>query len=406
MSVDSFDQFALSAPLKRALRELGHEIPTPVQSASIPPVLACRDLLGCSQTGTGKTGAFALPMLQLLSKAGRRPARRRARSLVLTPTRELAMQIAASFKEYGRGLPLKLSMIYGGVGQAPQVRACAGGLDVLVATPGRLLDLIAQGHLSLDALEIFVLDEADRMLDMGFLPDVRRVLAMIPSRRQTLFFSATMPPAIEKLASTILHKPVRVQITPSATPVERIEQRVLFVEQNEKRALLGELLGGSGTVRVLVFTRTKHGADKLVRQLVKTHISAEAIHGNKSQNARQRALANFRNGRTRVLVATDIASRGIDVEGVTHVINFDLPNEPESYVHRIGRTARAGAAGVAISLCNPQERGYLRSIEKLMQRSVPVDGAAAPNPVGSPMRPSKRPRRPYRRRRASAGAIA
>ncbi len=395
MSVESFDQFALSAPLKGALSALGYKTPTPVQSASITAVLSGRDLLGCSQTGTGKTGAFALPLLQLLSRTGRRPARHQARSLVLTPTRELAMQIAASFKDYGRGLRLKLGVIYGGVKQSPQVRSCANGLDVLVATPGRLLDLIVQGHLSLASLEVFVLDEADRMLDMGFLPDVRRVLAMIPARTQTLFFSATMPPAIEKLATSILHNPVRVQIAPSATPVERIEQQVLFVEQNKKLTLLGDLLGGAGTVRVMVFVRTKHGADKLVQQLLKTHVSAEAIHGNKSQNARQNALANFRNGRTRVLVATDIASRGIDVEGVSHVINYDLPNEPECYVHRIGRTARAGAVGVAISFCNSHERGHLRGIERLMRRSVPEYGSVALNPAVSPL-----PRNRHSQRRA------
>lgn len=404
MSIDSFDEFALSAPLKRALRELGHKIPTPVQAASIPPALAGRDLLGCSQTGTGKTGAFALPVLQLLSKSGRKPVQRRARCLVLTPTRELALQIASSFKDYGRGLPIKMGVVYGGVGQAPQVRSCTQGVDVLVATPGRLLDLIGQGHLSLANLEIFVLDEADRMLDMGFLPDVKRVLAMIPARRQTLFFSATMPPAIEKLSKSILTKPARIQITPSASPVERIDQRVLFVSQSEKRAILGNLLAGSGTERVLVFTRTKYGADKVVRQLVKRGMSAEAIHGNKSQTARQRALANFRSGSTRVLVATDIASRGIDVEGVTHVINYDLPHEPESYVHRIGRTARAGAAGVAISFCSAEERPRLRNIERLIRRRVPVQGLTPSAPASNPTPHGKGSQRPSRRNRQARSA--
>lgn len=377
MTIKSFDEFALSPQINRALRDLGHDTPTPVQAAAIPAVLAGRDLLGCSQTGTGKTGAFALPMLHLLSQAGKRPRACSTRSLVLTPTRELALQIADSFKAYGRHLRFSLGVVYGGVSQVPQVKACNRGMDVLVATPGRLLDLISQGRLSLGALEILVLDEADRMLDMGFLPDVKRVLAMIPAQRQTLFFSATMPPAIVRLAGDILASPARVQITPSAAPVERIVQRVMFTSQGEKSALLGQVLSGADVARALVFTRTKHGADKVVRHLAKGGVSAAAIHGNKSQNARQRALADFRSGHTRVLVATDIASRGIDVQGVTHVINYDLPNEPESYVHRIGRTARAGAAGMAISFCSSEERSYLRAIERLMKRSVPVEGPGA-----------------------------
>ena len=358
--------------MQRALRGLGYQTPTPVQASAIPSILAGRDLLGCSQTGTGKTAAFALPILHNLSSTSQRPASRNTRALVLTPTRELAMQIANSFKAYGRYLGLNLAVVVGGVGQGPQVKACSQGVDVLVATPGRLLDLIGQGCLRLGNLEVFVLDEADRMLDMGFLPDIKRLLSLIPRRRQTLFFSATMPAAIANLAKNILTDPVKIQVAPSATPVERIDQRVLFVDQVDKRALLGEVLKDSQTQRVLVFTRTKHAADRVVRQLVRKQVKAEAIHGNKSQNARQAALANFRNGRTRVLVATDIASRGIDVEGITHVINYDLPNEPESYVHRIGRTGRAGADGVALSFCDANEKTYLRNIERLIHQAVPV----------------------------------
>ncbi len=377
MTDSSFDKLALSAPLQRALRTLGYQTPTPVQAAAIPPLLKGRDLLGCSQTGTGKTAAFALPILHRLSSSQQRPAPRNTRALVLTPTRELAVQIANSFKAYGRYLGLKLMVVFGGVSQVPQVRACAQGVDVLVATPGRLLDLIAQGHLRLGNLEVFVLDEADRMLDMGFLPDVKRLLALIPNRRQSLFFSATMPAAISKLAGSILDNPVKVQVAPSATPVGSIDQRVLFVDQVDKRALLGEVLKDPRTERVLVFTRTKHGADKVARQLVRSRVKAEAIHGNKPQNARQAALTNFRSGRTRVLVATDVASRGIDVEGITHVINYDLPIEPESYVHRIGRTGRAGADGVAISFCNAQEKICLRKIERLINRAVPVQDSGS-----------------------------
>ena len=400
MSDSSFDQLALSAPLLRALRGLGYERPTPVQASAIPPILKGCDLLGCSQTGTGKTAAFALPILHRLSATRQRPVPRQTRTLVLTPTRELAVQIADSFQSYGRHLGLKLAVVFGGVAAGPQIKACNRGLDILVATPGRLLDLINRGFIRLGQLEVFVLDEADRMLDMGFLPDVRRLIAMIPPKRQTLFFSATMPPVIAKLADTILSEPVKVQVTPAATPVKRIVQQVLFVSQGDKRALLGQVLKDSQTQRVLVFTRTKHGADRVAQQLVGIQVKAEAIHGNKSQGARQSALNNFRNGRTRVLVATDIASRGIDVEGVTHVINYDLPNEPESYVHRIGRTARAGNDGVAISFCNAQEKGCLRAIERLIHQAVPVQdarsyGSGGPASRGSavlrPRRPSSRP---------------
>ena len=292
--------------------------------------------------------------------------------LVLAPPRELALQIEESFRVYGRFLRINRAVVYGGVGQGPQVKALHAGVDVLVATPGRLLDLINQGHIRLGAVETLVLDEADRMLDMGFIPDVRRIVATIPARRQTLLFSATMPPDIRSLADSLLSNPVRISVAPVATTAEKIEQRVLFVERESKWALLDEVLKDSDVLRVLVFTRTKHGANRIAEKLARTRVKAQAIHGNKSQSARQQALENFRSGRTRVLVATDIAARGIDIDGITHVINFELPNEPESYVHRIGRTARAGASGIAISFCDAGERGYLRSIEKLINRPVTV----------------------------------
>ena len=405
--ISSFDQLALCNPLRKALSGLGYQIPTPVQAAAIPPLLEGRDLLGCSQTGTGKTAAFALPILQKFSANRKRPARCSTRALVLTPTRELAVQISESFRDYGRYVGLKQVVIYGGVGMHPQIRACTNGVDVVVATPGRLLDLIGRGYLRLDSLEVFVLDEADRMLDMGFLPDIKRLLTLIPQKRQSLFFSATMPPTIATLADSILTDPVKIQISPAATPVERIDQRVLFVSQTDKRALLGEVLKDDLTDRVLVFTRTKHGADRVVAQLVDVKVRAEAIHGNKSQNARQKALNNFRNGHTRVLVATDIASRGIDVEGITHVINYDLPNEPESYVHRIGRTARAGNDGIAISFCAPKEKSYLRDIERLIHQSVPVQdtrtyGVSGYAPRGRSKPVPQRANRGHGRRRMAA----
>ena len=383
-SHSSFDQLALSSPIRKALHKLDYKNPTPIQSAAIPPLLKGRDLLGCSQTGTGKTAAFALPILHMLSSSGQKPAPRSVKALVLTPTRELAMQIASNFESYGRYLKLRTVTVVGGVRQEPQAKACSRGVDILVATPGRLLDLLSQRLLNLDKLEVFVLDEADRMLDMGFLPDIKRLLTLVPKQRQNLFFSATMPPAIAKLADSILTNPAKVQITPTATPVQRIEQKVLFVSQSGKKALLGEVLKDSKVERVLVFTRTKHGADRLAKQLLKNHISAEAIHGNKSQNARVKSLSNFRSGQTKVLVATDIAARGIDVEGITHVINYDLPNEPECYVHRIGRTARAGADGIAISFCSAQEKNYLRSIQKLIQKKVPVGDSGSYGTADSP----------------------
>jgi len=415
--VQSFTELELIEPLQRALRAENYTVPTPIQAGAIPHLLAGRDLLGCAQTGTGKTAAFALPMLQRLSATGpdgRRPGAgpRRMRSLVLTPTRELAIQIGDSFRAYGRHLGLRQAVIFGGVGQKPQVEALARGLDILIATPGRLLDLMAQGHLLLDRIEIFVLDEADRMLDMGFIHDIRKVIAALPTRRQSLFFSATMPPDIARLAAGILKDPVEIAVTPVASTAERIEQRVLFVEPAQKRALLAQILKDQAIDRALVFTRTKHGANRVAESLARGRIAAEAIHGNKSQSARQRALENFRSGRTRVLVATDIAARGIDIDGISHVINYELPNVPESYVHRIGRTARAGAAGIAISFCDAEERAYLRDIEKLIRQRVPVvadhpfatgDGSvragAEEGGIATP-RPAPQPRGSGRRGRA------
>jgi ATP-dependent RNA helicase RhlE len=368
----TFDTFGLAEPIRRAVAAEGYTIPTPIQAQSIPQLLTGRDLLGVAQTGTGKTAAFALPMLQRLSQ-DRRPATPKCpRALVLTPTRELAVQIDQSFKTYGRHLGLRHAVVFGGVGQQPQAQALARGLDILVATPGRLLDLMGQNLCRLDKLEVFVLDEADRMLDMGFIHDVRRIIKTLPAQRQTLLFSATMPNDIANLASSILHNPAKVEVTPVASTAERIDQWVLFVEKGDKRALLGEVLKDDGIKRALVFTRTKHGANRLAEQLERMGVSSDAIHGNKSQTARQRALADFTAGKLRILVATDIAARGIDIDGITHVINYELPNVPESYVHRIGRTARAGADGVALSFCDVEEREYLRDIERLIRRSIPV----------------------------------
>ncbi len=374
VTVISFEDLALVEPIRRALNEEGYSTPTPIQAKAIPHLLAGRDLLGIAQTGTGKTAAFALPILQLLA-ANRTPTRRKtARVLVLTPTRELALQIEESFRAYGRHLGMRATVIFGGVGQHPQVATMARGVDILVATPGRLLDLIGQGHVVLDGVETVVLDEADRMLDMGFIHDVKKLVALAKGRRQTLLFSATMPPDIARLAAGILSDPVRVEATPPATTVALVEQRVVFVERGEKREVLCAMLRDPGLVRVLVFTRTKHLANRVAEQLGRSGFAADAIHGNKSQNARQRALEAFRAGAVRILVATDIAARGIDIDGITHVVNYELPNVPETYVHRIGRTARAGAAGAAISLCDGEERAYLRDIERLIGKKVPVFG--------------------------------
>jgi ATP-dependent RNA helicase RhlE len=367
----AFGAFGLAQPLLRALADEGYQNPTPIQIEAIPHVLAGRDLLGCAQTGTGKTAAFALPILHNLSR-NLGPKRRGARVLVLVPTRELAVQVAESFSGYGRHLTLTNTVIFGGVGQGTQVAALRRGVDIIVATPGRLLDLMEQGHVWLQDVETLVLDEADRMLDMGFINPIRRVISKLPARRQNLLFSATMPVPIASLADSILRNPARVAVTPVASTVAAITQRVLFVEREDKRSLLREMLRDPAMTRVLVFTRTKHGADRVTRDLEKATVRAEAIHGNKSQGARQKALAAFRAGRIRVLVATDIAARGIDVDGVSHVINFELPNEPESYVHRIGRTARAGASGVALSFCDRDERVYLRDIERLTRGRIEV----------------------------------
>jgi len=370
-----FSELNLIEPLARAVAEEGYDTPTPIQAMSIPHLLEGRDLLGCAQTGTGKTAAFALPVLQGLEKSG--GPKRRIRTLIMTPTRELAAQIGESFRTYGKHLRLTSTVIFGGVPQRPQERALRKGPDVLVATPGRLLDLMGQKLIDLKHLEFFILDEADRMLDMGFIHDVRRVIDALPAKRQSLFFSATMPDAVAKLADRMLTNPVRVDVAPKKMTADRIDQTLLYVDKDDKRELLETLLKERGISRALVFSRTKHGADRICKQLVAKDISAGSIHGNKSQNARTHALAAFRAGKLRVLVATDIAARGIDVDDVSHVINYDLPNEAESYVHRIGRTARAGREGKAISFCSGAELEYLRDIERLLKRPVPVDAAHA-----------------------------
>jgi ATP-dependent RNA helicase RhlE len=370
----SFHDLGLAEPLTLALDEEGYEQPTPIQAGAIPHLLGGRDVLGIAQTGTGKTAAFALPLLHHLHtiKQGARP--RSCRVLVLTPTRELAVQVSDSFAAYGRQMRFKRATIFGGVGHNPQIYAMSRGTDVLVATPGRLLDLINQGYVHLESVERFVLDEADRMLAMGFIQDVRKIVARLPEKRQTVMFSATMPEQIASLANSILHNPHRIEVSPESTTAERINQSVLFVSRADKRAVLEHLFEVNGIERALIFTRTKHGANRLAEQLDRQGFAASAIHGNKSQGARQQALNAFRDGKLRALVATDIAARGIDVDGLTHVINYELPNEPESYVHRIGRTARAGADGTAISLCELEEVAYLRDIEKSIRQTVPVVG--------------------------------
>ena len=368
----SFADLGLAEPLIRALADEGYAAPTPIQTETIPLVLAARDVQGIAQTGTGKTAAFALPLLHRLAATRRRPHPRTCRVLVLSPTRELSAQIVDSFKAYGRYLRPSVALAIGGVNIKPQMRALTPGVEVLVATPGRLMDLMQNRAVALDQVEYFVLDEADRMLDMGFIHDIRRIVGKLPAARQTLFFSATMPKEIAELASAMLRDPVRVAVTPSATTVEQIEQRVIHVDRGAKAELLAEVLRAEPIDRVLVFTRTKHGADKVVRALAKSGLDAAAIHGNKSQGQRERVLAAFRTGSVRTLIATDIAARGIDVEGISHVVNYDLPNIPESYVHRIGRTARAGADGIAISFCDAEERPFLRDIEKLIRMSIPA----------------------------------
>jgi ATP-dependent RNA helicase RhlE len=368
-----FTDLSLSEPILRALQEEGYQQPTPIQQQAIPPVLEGRDLLGCAQTGTGKTAAFAIPMLQRLSTLPPRTQEKRPiRALILTPTRELAIQIDESFRAYGRHLRLRSCVIFGGVGQTPQTDALRRGPEVLIATPGRLLDLINQGFIDLKYLEVFVLDEADRMLDMGFIHDVKRVLTKLPVKRQTLFFSATMPAEIEHLAKSILTNPVTVEVTPVSSTADTIQQEIFFVDKAEKKNLLVHFLKNHPAPSVLVFTRTKHGADKVVKDLIRNQITSEAIHGNKSQNARQRALSNFKDRSTRVLVATDIAARGIDIDELSCVINYELPNVPETYVHRIGRTGRAGLNGNAYSFCESEELAYLKDIQKLIGKKIPV----------------------------------
>jgi ATP-dependent RNA helicase RhlE len=368
-----FKELNLIEPILKALDTEGYTTPTPIQEQSIPIVLSGRDLLGCAQTGTGKTAAFAIPMLQLLqaSKTAN-PTNKGIKALILTPTRELAIQIDESFRAYGKNLNLKSLVIFGGVSQVPQTNALRNGVDILIATPGRLLDLVEQRYINLSQLEFFVLDEADRMLDMGFIHDIKKIITKIPAKRQTLFFSATMPTEIAKLSGTILNNPAKVEVTPVSSTAETIQQAMYFVEKENKKHLLIHLLKDKNIQSALVFTRTKHGADKVVKELSRAGVGAEAIHGNKSQNARQRALTNFKTGHTRVLVATDIAARGIDVDNLSHVINFELPNVPETYVHRIGRTGRAGASGIAYSFCDMEEKEFLRDIQKLIATAVPI----------------------------------
>jgi len=373
----TFSSLRLAQPLLDALHVEGYEIPTPIQARSIPPILEGKDLMGCAQTGTGKTAAFSLPLIQRVmidSPHAPKPGQRRhVRALVLSPTRELASQIAQSIRAYGGKTGVRYAVIFGGVGQGPQVDSLRSGVDVLVATPGRLLDLMDQGHVDLRQVEIFVLDEADRMLDMGFVHDIRRVIKELPAKRQNLMFSATMPYEIKKLADSFLHKPEFIEIAPVTATTELVEQHVFHVKRDSKPSLLAHLYEAEPMSRVLVFTRTKHGADRVARRLHSQGIHAEAIHGNKSQNARQRALANLKNGKIAVLVATDVAARGIDVEGISHVVNYDIPNEPETYVHRIGRTGRAGAQGIAISFCDEhEERAWLRDIERLIKKKINV----------------------------------
>ena len=368
----SFHNLQLIEPVLKALAHEGYTKPTPIQEQSIPIILQQRDLLGCAQTGTGKTAAFAIPLLQLMHQQPSANRHRGIRALVLTPTRELAIQIEQSFKAYGRYLNLHKLVIFGGVSQVSQVNALRRGVDILVATPGRLLDLMNQGHISLRDINFFVLDEADRMLDMGFVHDVKKIIAKLPVKRQTLFFSATMPPEIQRLADVLLTNPGKVEVTPVSSTADTIQQTLYFVEKQHKRSLLIHLLEDAGIQTALVFSRTKHGADKIAKNLKAAGITAEAIHGNKSQNARQSALTNFKSRQTRILVATDIAARGIDIDELTHVINHDLPDVPETYVHRIGRTGRAGASGIAISFCDAEERDELKAIQKLIKKTLPV----------------------------------
>ena len=403
---------ALIPEIQRAVAAQGYVTPTPIQEQSIEHLLDGRDLLGTAQTGTGKTAAFTLPLLQRLSAVSRRPQRGAPRALILAPTRELAAQIGESIRTYGRFLRISHTVIFGGVGQFPQVKALNRGVDIVVATPGRLLDLMQQGHVRLSEVEYFILDEVDRMLDMGFLPDMKRLLSKVPDERQTLFFSATMAPKIEQLANTMVRNPIRVTITPDKPAVELIDQKVFFVGKRDKDALLASLMQNRQIKKAIVFTQMKHVANRVVDKLAKAGVEGVAIHGNKSQTARTKALAGFKRGHYRVLVATDVAARGLDVDDITHVINYDLPVEAQTYVHRIGRTARAGASGSAVSICTAEDRAYLRAIEKLLGRPVPVDidhpfhcndarrsSQPAPRPLGRGSRGSDRPRGGFRNAR-------
>jgi ATP-dependent RNA helicase RhlE len=371
-SMLKFTELDLREPILRAVAEGGYEEMTPIQSQAIPYILNGHDLVGVAQTGTGKTAAFSLPIIQKLLKAEGKRTAKATRALILAPTRELAVQIADNINAYGKYLHLRTTLVYGGVSEKPQIKTMASGVDILIATPGRLLDLMNQGHINLKLAEFLVLDEADRMLDMGFIRDIKKIVQQLPKQRQTVMFSATMPASVESLVNTFLKDPVRVEVAPAATTAEKVTQHVLMVPKSRKRDLLEFVLKNEDLKRVLIFTRTKHGANKVSQNLEKLGISSGAIHGNKSQNARQKALNEFKSGIIRTLVATDVAARGIDVDDVTHVINFELPNEPESYVHRIGRTARAGASGVSLSFCDPEERAYLRDIEKITRQQIPM----------------------------------
>ncbi|MCP5412264.1 MAG: DEAD/DEAH box helicase [Alphaproteobacteria bacterium] len=400
----TFAALGLAEPILRALGDENYTHPTPIQGKAIPVLLAGRDLLGIAQTGTGKTAAFAIPMLQKLSVGHVPPGPKQARGLILAPTRELAVQIEQSLRTYGRHLNLRMAVILGGVNQNSQIRTMARGVDILVATPGRLLDLVQQKHVRLDAVQAFVVDEADRMLDMGFIRDVRKLVAMLPGQRQSMLFSATMPNDIATLAREMMNNPERIEVAPQGRTADRITQKLYHVAMPQKRQLLSHLLQDLAMNRVIVFTRTKHGANRVAQFLCKQDIVAEAIHGNKSQNARQRALDMFRNGKARVLVATDIAARGIDIDEISHVVNFELPNEPESYVHRIGRTARAGGEGVAISFCDPSERAYLRDIEKLTRNKIEVVAHDLPEPTPEELRQMQdAPRPPHGHRHGKPG---
>jgi len=402
MQTKTFNELGLIEPIMKALQEEGYTTPTPIQQQAIPYLIEGRDLLGCAQTGTGKTAAFAIPILQELHQKGAQGGRKAIKTLILTPTRELAIQIGESFGAYGRNLQIKHTVIFGGVGQKPQTDALHRGVDIVVATPGRLLDLMSQGFIDLRSLEIFVLDEADRMLDMGFIHDVKKVIAKLPAKRQTLLFSATMPSEIAKLANSILTNPVKVEVVPQSTTADTIDQHLFFVDRTDKNKLLLHLLQGDAIREALIFTRTKHGANKVAKILTGAGFNAEAIHGNKSQTARQAALKNFKDGKLRALVATDIAARGIDIDGLTHVINFDLPNVPETYIHRIGRTGRAGASGRALSFCDHEEKEYLRDIQRLIKREIPVvtenpyELTGGPKKADPEVREPRQPRGPGR----------